>query len=80
MATAAGRRLYELNFGMWSYGWGRPRMVSISDAERIRREHISESRTRAGETGKRHSETAAAAGVAKGSGGPMVVLARSAVN
>jgi hypothetical protein len=44
-------------------------MVSISDAQRIRREHISESRTRAGETGKRHSETAAAAGVAKGSGG-----------
>jgi hypothetical protein len=51
---------------MWQYGRGSPRMVSIAEAERIRREHISESRTRAGETSKRRSEAAAAAGAAEG--------------
>jgi hypothetical protein len=30
-------RLYEVNIWMWCYGWGRPRMVSIAEAERIRR-------------------------------------------
>ena len=45
-------------------------MVSIAEAERIRREHISESRIKAGETRKRHSEAAAAAvGAAEGGGG-----------
>ncbi len=46
---------------MWRYGRGHPRMVSIAEAERIRRERISESRIKAGETRKRHSEAAAAA-------------------
>ncbi len=41
-----GSRLYEVNIWMWRYGRGRPRMVSIAEAERIRRERISESRTR----------------------------------
>ncbi len=59
-ATAAG--------SMWRYGRGRPRMVSIAKAERIRRERISESRTRAAETRKRCSEAAAAVGAAKGGG------------
>ena len=44
---------------MWRYGRGHPLMVSIAEAERIRRERISESRIRAGETRKRHSEAAA---------------------
>jgi hypothetical protein len=50
-------------------GLGRPRMVSIPEAARIRRERISESRIRAGETRKRRSEAAAAAGAAEGSVG-----------
>jgi hypothetical protein len=42
-------------------------MVSIAEAERIRRERISKSRIRAGETSKRRSEAAAAAvGAAEG--------------
>jgi hypothetical protein len=48
-------RLYEVNIWMWRYGWGRPRMVSIAEAERIRAERLSESRTRAAETRKRRS-------------------------
>ena len=65
-----GSRLYEVNIWMWRYGRGHPRMVSIAEAERIRRERISESRIKAGETRKRHSEAAAAAvGAAKGGGG-----------
>ncbi len=45
-------------------------MVSITEAESIRRERISESRIRAGETRKRRSEAAAAAvGAAEGGGG-----------
>jgi hypothetical protein len=44
-------------------------MVSIAQAERIRRKRISESRTRAAETRKRRSEAAAAAGAAEGGGG-----------
>ncbi len=31
-----GSRLYEVNLWMWHYGWGRPQMVSIAEAERIR--------------------------------------------
>ncbi len=31
-----GSRLYEVNNWMWRYGRGRPRMVSIAEAERIR--------------------------------------------
>jgi hypothetical protein len=46
---------------LWHYGRGSPRMVSIAEAERIRSERISESRTRAGETRKRCSEAGAAA-------------------
>ena len=65
-----GSRLYEVNIWMWRYGRGHPRMVSIAEAERIRRERISESRIRAGETRKRQSEaTAAAVGAAEGGGG-----------
>jgi hypothetical protein len=45
-------------------------MVSIAEAERIRRERISESRITAGETRKRRSEAAAAAvGAVEGGGG-----------
>jgi hypothetical protein len=44
-------------------------MVSIAEAERIRAERLSESRTRAAETRKRCSVAAAAAGAAQGSGG-----------
>ncbi len=32
-----GSRLYELNIWMWHYGRGHPQMVSIAEAERIRR-------------------------------------------
>jgi hypothetical protein len=55
-------RLYEMNIWMWCYCRGRPRMVPIVKAERIRAERISESRTRAAETRKRCSKAAAAAG------------------
>ncbi len=41
-------------------------MVSIAEAERIRAERFSESRTRAEETRKRRSVAAAAAGAAQG--------------
>jgi hypothetical protein len=64
-----GSRLYELNIWMWRYGRGRPRMVSIAEAGRIRVERLSESRIRAAETRKRRSEAAAAAGAAQGGGG-----------
>jgi hypothetical protein len=47
-----------------SYCWGSHLMVSITEAERIRRERISESRTRASETRNRRSEATAAAGAA----------------
>ena len=45
---------------------GRPRMVSIAEAERIRSERVIESRMRAAETRKRRSEAAGAAGAAEG--------------
>ena len=61
-----GRRLYEVNIWMWRYGRGRPRMVSIAEAERIRSERVSESRIRAAETRKRRSEQAGS-GAAGGS-------------
>ncbi len=51
---------------MWRYGRGRPRVVSIAEAERIRSERFSESRIRAAETRKRHSEEAGS-GAASGS-------------
>ncbi len=54
---------------MWRYGRGRPRMVSIDEAERIRRKRISESRIRAGETRKWCSEATAGAGAAEDGGG-----------
>jgi hypothetical protein len=63
-----GSRLYEVNIWMWRYGRGRPRMVSIAEAERIRSERLRESRLRAAERRKRRSE-AAAAGAAEGGGG-----------
>jgi hypothetical protein len=44
-----GSRLYEVNIWMWRYGRGRPRMVSIAEAERIRSDRVLESRIRAGE-------------------------------
>jgi hypothetical protein len=50
-------------------------MVSITEAERIRAERLSESRTRAAETRKRRSEAAAAAGAALGGGGADWTLA-----
>ncbi len=66
-----GSRLYEVNIWMWRYGRDHPRMLSITEAKRrIRRERISESRTRAGEIRKRRSEAAAVAGAAEGGGGP----------
>jgi hypothetical protein len=61
-----GSRLYEVNIWMWRYGRGRPRMVSIAEAERIRSERVSESRIRAAETRKRRSEEAGS-GAAGGS-------------
>jgi hypothetical protein len=64
-----GSRLYEVNIWMWRYGRGRPRMVSIAEAERIRSERVSESRIRAAETRKRRSEAAAAERAAPGGGG-----------
>jgi hypothetical protein len=65
-----GSRLYEVNISMWRYGRGHPRMVSIAEAERIRRERISEIRIKAAETRKRRSEAAAAAvGAVEGGGG-----------
>ena len=64
-----GSRLYKVNIWMWRYGRGRPRMVSIAEAERIRKERISESRIRAAEMRKRRSEAAAASGAAEGGGG-----------
>jgi hypothetical protein len=63
-----GSRLYEVNNWMWRYGRG-PRMVSIAEAERIRAERLSESRTRATETRRRRSVPAAAAGAAAQGGG-----------
>jgi hypothetical protein len=44
------------------------RMVSIPEAERIKAERLSESRTRAAETRKCSSQAAAAAGAAQGGG------------
>ncbi len=58
-----------MNIWMWHYGRGLPRMVPIAEAERMRRERVSESRIKAGETRKRRSEAAAAAGAAEGGGG-----------
>ena len=49
---------------MWRYCRDHPQMVSITEAERIRRERVRESRIRAAETRKRRSEAAAAAGAA----------------
>ena len=63
-----GSRLYEVNIWMWRYCRGSPRMVSIADAERIRSERVSESRTRATESSKRRREDAAAGAAASGSG------------
>ena len=51
---------------MWRYGRGRPRVVSIAEAERIRSERVSESRIRAAETRKLRSEEACS-GAAGGS-------------
>ncbi len=53
-----GSRLYEVNIWTWRYGRGRPRMVSIAEAERIRSERVLESRIRAAETRKLLSEEA----------------------
>ena len=64
-----GSRLFEVNIWMWHYGRGSSRMVSIAEAERIRAERLSESRTRAAETRKRRSEAAAAERAAPGGGG-----------
>ena len=63
-------RLYrdDVNIWTWRYGRGRPQMVSIAEAERIRSERLSESRIRAAETRKRRSEAADAAGAAEGGG------------
>jgi hypothetical protein len=63
------RVLHHPDFWMWRYGQGRPQMVSIAEAERIRAERLSESRTRAAETRKRRNEATAAAGAAQGGGG-----------
>ena len=63
-----GSRLYEVNIWMWRDGRGCPRMVSITEAERIRSERVSESRIRAAATRKRRSD-AAEVGAAGGGGG-----------
>ncbi len=63
------RGLHHPDFWMWRYGRGRPQMVSIAEAERIRAGRFSESRTRAAETRKCCCEAAAAAGAAQGGGG-----------
>jgi hypothetical protein len=68
VSTGSGTTAAGCNIWMWRYGRNRPRMVSIVEAERIRVEPLSESRTRATET--RRSEAAAAAGAAQGGGGP----------
>ncbi len=47
-----------MNLWTWRYGRGRPRVVPIAEAERIRSERVSESRIRAAETRKRRSEEA----------------------
>ena len=62
-----GNRFYEVNIWMWCRG--RPRMVSIAEAERIRAERLRESRIRVTDTRKRRSEAEAAAGAADGGGG-----------
>ena len=54
---------------MWRYGRGLSQMVSIAEAERIRAELLSKSRTRAAETRKRRSEVAAAERAAQFGGG-----------
>jgi hypothetical protein len=64
-----GSRISEVNIWVRRYGRGRPRMVLIAEAERIRSEHLRDSRLRAEETRKRRTE-AAAAGAAEGGGGP----------
>ncbi len=51
-------RLYKVNIWTWHYGRGRPRMVSIIEAKRIRSKRVSESRIRAAETRKLHNEEA----------------------
>jgi hypothetical protein len=60
---------------MWRCSRDRPLIVSIAEAERIRAERLSESRTRAAETRKRCSVAAAAAGAAQGGGGADRTLA-----
>jgi hypothetical protein len=71
LAAGPGQRqqAYEVNIWTWRYGRGRPLMVSIAKAERIRAEQLSKSRFRAAETRKRRSEAAAAAGAAEDGGG-----------
>jgi hypothetical protein len=66
-------RLYKVNIWMWCCSRGRPRMVSIAEAERA--ERLSESRIRVPETRKRRSEATAAAGAANGDGGSDSTLA-----
>ncbi len=56
------RVLHHPDFWMWRYGRGRPQMVSIAEAERIRAERLSESRTSLRPGRKCRSEAAAAAG------------------
>ena len=51
-------RLYEVNIWTWRYGRGRPWMVSIAEAKRIRSKRVSESRIRAAETRQLCSEQA----------------------
>ncbi len=74
-----GSRLYEVNIWMWHCCQGRPRTVSLAEADRIRAERLSESRIRAAETRKRRSEAAAAAGAAEGGGGADWTLAYNSI-
>ncbi len=69
-----------MNIWVWRYGRGRSLMVSIADAERIRRERISEGRIRAGETRKRRSEAATAAGAAEGGGGTQCSISHDIIS
>ncbi len=49
-----GSRLYEVNMWMWNFGRGVPRSRTVSEAERIRAEYASATRTMQHATRKRN--------------------------
>jgi hypothetical protein len=42
-----GSRIYEVNLWLWRYGRSQPRTMSIEEAEAVRRDRVSEARSRA---------------------------------